>query len=54
MPRKVPLKVAKPKKPKDDTKKKERMARKDRLCTSPYDIILGKVDIEYSQIPDYM
>lgn len=55
MPRNVPLKTVKRKlKPAELKKKMEIEARKKVLEVSPFDVILGRVDIEYSYIPEYM
>ena len=54
MPREVPLKLAKTKSTEDATQddKRSKSARKPRI--SPYDIILGKIDLNYQEIPTYM
>lgn len=55
MPRDVPLKVVKSTKPTEDPKAEEKKSRgREKPRVSPYDIILGKVDLDYQQIPVYM
>jgi hypothetical protein len=55
MPRDVPLKVVKNSKLAEESRAEDKKSRsKDKPRVSPYDIILGKVDLDYQQIPSYM
>lgn len=53
MPREVPLKTVKTK-GSEDASADERRAKSSRKRISPYDIILGKIDLNYQEIPTYM
>lgn len=50
MPREVPLKLVK----QAPSEEEARSQRNKKPRVSPYDIILGKIDLNYQEIPSYM
>ena len=55
MARDVPLKVVKKTKPEEESKAEDKRRKEvAKAKVSPYDIILGKIDLDYQQIPVYM
>ena len=55
MPREVPLKIVKSARTPEDSKREEKKSKQvEKPKVSPYDIILGKIDLDYQQIPVYM
>lgn len=54
MPRNIPLKPTKKLLDKQSKQSPEKKKKDNLSRISPYDIILGKIDMEYNQIPDFM